>query len=193
MNAPDAVETADNGVADREAPRPPLGRAVGAALAVGALGLVLDQWTKALATAQLRQGERVPLLGDLFGLSLAYNPGAAFSLGAGSTWIFTAVGVLASVAVVVFAMRLRGLRWGLALGMVLGGAVGNLVDRLGNPPAIGQGHVTDFLAYGNLFIGNVADVFVVLGVGLVCVNLLVPSPRMTDRAKGPAVRDEMDS
>ncbi|MFW6598344.1 signal peptidase II [Propionibacteriaceae bacterium Y2011] len=90
--------------------------------------------------------------------------------------MFTAVGVLASVAVVVFAVRLRGLPCGLALGLVLGGAVGNLVDRLGNPPAIGQGHVTDFLAYGNLFIGNVADVFFVTGVGLLCLNLISPRP-----------------
>ena len=183
MNVPDAVETADAGVADEKAPPPPTRRAVGAALGVGALGLALDQGTKALAAARLTPGERVPLLGDLFGLSLVYNPGAAFSLGAGSTWIFTAVGVLASVAVVVFAARLRGLRWGLALGMVLGGAVGNLVDRLGNPPAIGQGHVTDFLAYGSLFVGNIADVFVVAGVGLVCLNLASPRPGENHRVR----------
>ena len=88
-----------------------------------------------------------------------------------------------SVAVVVFAARLRGLRWGLALGMVLGGAVGNLVDRLGNPPAIGQGHVTDFLAYGSLFVGNIADVFVVAGVGLVCLNLASPRPGENHRVR----------
>ncbi len=74
---------------------------------------------------------------------------------------------------VIFAIRLRGARWGLALGLVLGGAVGNLIDRIMNPPAFGRGHVTDFLAYGDLFVGNVADVFVVIGVGLVCLNLLL--------------------
>lgn len=122
-------------------------------------------------------GTRTPLVGDLLGLSLVYNPGAAFSLGSGATWIFTLIGVLAAAVVVVFAARLRGARWGVALGLVLGGAVGNLVDRLLSPPSFGQGHVTDFLAYGDLFVGNVADVFVVAGVGLVCVNLLVPSAR----------------
>ena len=65
------------------------------------------------------------------------------------------------------------------LGLVLGGAVGNLVDRLLNPPSFGQGQVTDFLAYGDLFVGNVADVFVVAGVGLVCLNLLTQTPRTT--------------
>ena len=139
MNVPDAVETADAGVADEKAPPPPTRRAVGAALAVGALGLALDQGTKALAAARLTPGERVPLLGDLFGRSVVYNPGAAFSLGAGSTWIFTA--------------------------------------------AIGQGHVTDFLAYGSLFVGNIADVFVVAGVGLVCLNLASPRPGENHRVR----------
>ncbi len=154
-------------------------RALGLALIVAVLALAVDQGSKALAVAQLTPGERMPLLGDLFGLSLAYNPGAAFSLGSGATWIFTIVGLLAAVMVVVFAVRLRGARWGVALGLVLGGAVGNLIDRLVNPPSFGQGHVTDFLAYGHLFVGNVADVFVVAGVGLVCVNLLLPPPRTT--------------
>lgn len=154
-------------------------RALRLALIVAVLALAVDQGSKALAVAQLTPGEQMPLLGDLFGLSLVYNPGAAFSLGSGATWIFTIVGLLAAVMVVVFAVRLRGARWGVALGLVLGGAVGNLVDRLVNPPSFGQGHVTDFLAYGNLFVGNVADVFIVAGVGLVCVNLLLPTPRTT--------------
>ena len=84
-----------------------------------------------------------------------------------------------AVAVVLFAVRLSGARWGLVLGLVLGGAVGNLIDRLLNPPAFGRGQVTDFLAYGDLFVGNVADVVVVLGVGLVCLNLFRSTPRTT--------------
>ncbi len=154
-------------------------RALGLALIVAVLALAVDQGSKALAVAQLTPGERMPLAGDLFGLSLVYNPGAAFSFGSGATWIFTIVGLLAAIAVVVFAVRLRGARWGVALGLILGGALGNLVDRLVSPPSFGQGHVTDFLAYGNLFVGNVADVFVVAGVGLVCLHLLLSAPRMT--------------
>lgn len=163
--------------------RPQARRALGLSLVVAVLAVALDQGSKALAVAQLTQGARIPLLGDLFGLSLVYNPGAAFSLGSGATWIFTLIGVLAAAAVVVFAVRLCGARWGLALGLVLGGAVGNLVDRLLNPPAFGRGNVTDFLAYGGLFVGNVADVFVVVGVGLVCLNLLTPSLRTTTNSQ----------
>ena len=157
--------------------RPQARRALGVVLIVAVLAVALDQGSKALAVAQLTPGERIPLLGDLFGLSLVYNPGAAFSLGSGATWVLTLVGVIAAAAVVVFAVRLRGARWGLALGLVLGGAVGNLVDRLLSPPSLGRGHVTGFLAYGDLFVGNIADVFVVVGVGLVSLNLLTPSPR----------------
>ena len=174
MTAQDAVVVESTGGASTRSRR-----ALGLTLVVAVLALVVDQGSKALAVAQLTQGERIPLVGDLFGLSLVYNPGAAFSLGSGSTWIFTLVGLLAAIAVVVFAVRLRGARWGAALGLVLGGAVGNLVDRLLNPPSFGQGQVTDFLAYGDLFVGNVADVFVVAGVGLVCLNLLTQTPRTT--------------
>jgi Lipoprotein signal peptidase len=171
--------------------RPP--RALGIGIAVAASGLILDQGTKTLATTQLQPGTRVPLIGDLLGLSLVYNPGAAFSVGSGSTWIFTVVGVLAAAVVIGFAVRLRGIRWGIALGLILGGAVGNLIDRLVNQPSFGQGHVTDFIAYGDLFVGNVADVLVVVGVGLACVILFtsgwkpdhLPSA-CTTRAKGPS-------
>ena len=178
MTAQDAVVVESTGGASTRSRQ-----ALVVALVVAALALAIDQGSKVLAAAQLTQGERIPLVGDLFGLSLVYNPGAAFSLGSGSTWIFTLVGLLAAIAVVVFAVRLRGARWGAALGLVLGGAVGNLVDRLLNPPSFGQGQVTDFLAYGDLFVGNVADVFVVAGVGLLCLILLPPGP---DRASNDA-------
>lgn len=145
-------------------------RALGVALAVAGLGVVLDQGTKALAALNLPPGDRIPLVGDLLGLSLIYNPGAAFSLGSGATWIFSIVGVIAAAATIMFAVRLRGIRWGIALGLILGGAVGNLIDRLVNPPSFGQGHVTDFIAYGDLFVGNVADILVVAGVAMLLIS-----------------------
>jgi len=160
-------------------------RALGVALAVAGLGVVLDQGTKAVAASNLPPGERTPLVGDLLGLSLIYNPGAAFSLGAGATWIFSVVGVIAASATIVFAVRLRGVRWGIALGLILGGAVGNLIDRLVNPPSFGQGHVTDFIAYGDLFVGNVADILVVAGVAM--LGLLLISAKSGD---GEAAKPE---
>ncbi|MCV2393411.1 signal peptidase II [Actinotalea sp. M2MS4P-6] len=140
---------------------------------VAVVVLVLDQATKALAVARLVEGERIPLLGDLFGLQLMHNPGAALSLATGMTWIFTVAAVGVSVVIVRVADRLGSRAWAVSLGLLLGGAVGNLIDRLFRPPGFARGHVVDFLAYGNWFIGNVADIaIVVAAVAIVLLTML---------------------
>ena len=156
-------------------------RALGVALAVAALGLILDQVTKMLAIAQLTPGSRVPLIADVLSLLLVRNPGAAFSIGSGAAWVFTVIGALAAAVMIGVAVRLRGIRWGIALGLILGGAVGNLADRLLKPPSFGQGHVTDFIAYGDLFIGNIADILVVSGV-LLCLFFVVSGRQLKPHA-----------
>lgn len=158
-------------------------RAIGMALIVAGIGLVLDQATKAISTGSLQPGDRIPILGDVLSLTLVYNPGAAFSLGAGSTWIFTVLAIAAAVVTVVAAVRLRGAWWGIALGLILGGTIGNLVDRLLNPPSVGQGHVTDFIAYGDLFIGNVADILLVAGVCIICGIIFTANRRTRPTGK----------
>ena len=150
-------------------------RAIMVALVVGAVALVIDRVTKAMAEAWLEPGASVPVLADLLSLRLVYNPGAAFSLGAGSTWILTVLSLVAVILTIVVAVRLRGVWWGIALGLILGGALGNLLDRLFNPPSFGQGHVTDFIAYGDLFIGNVADIVLVAGFGLIGLRAVIGS------------------
>jgi len=137
--------------------------AVAALVAAGIV--VIDQTTKAAALATLSEEARIPLLGDLFGLQLAFNPGAIFSLGSGFTGVITLVGVGAVVWVLLAASRARTAKLAVAFGFILGGALGNLIDRVFSPPGFGVGHVTDFLAYGNLFIGNLADI--ALGIGVV--------------------------
>merc|ERR1711960_40507 len=128
------------------------------ACVIAAVVVLIDQATKAAALSGLSQEERIPLLGDLLGLQLAFNPGAILSLGAGAV-----------VLLVVAAARARTGWWALGIGLILGGAIGNLIDRLFSPPGFGVGHVTDFLAYGTLFIGNVADV--ALGAGVIVLGL----------------------
>lgn len=135
---------------------------VGAAL----LTLVLDQLTKIWALAALDDGRTVELLGDWLGLRLLRNSGAAFSLGGSMTWLLTLVAAVVTVGIVVVARRLGSARWGLALGMVLGGSLGNLIDRFVREPGGGSGHVIDFIDYLDLFVGNVADIGIVLGAGL---------------------------
>lgn len=141
-----------------------------AVIAAGAVVLV-DQGTKALALNSLSAESRIPLLGDLLGLQLAFNPGAVLSFGAGVTGVITTLGVAATVLLVVAAARSRNTCSAVGLGFILGGAIGNLIDRLFAAPAFGVGHVTDFLAYGNLFIGNFADIALGIGAIVLVVGL----------------------
>ena len=144
-------------------PTRPRHLAVAAIVAAGIV--VIDQATKAAALATLSEETRIPLLGDLFGLQLAFNPGAILSLGSGFTGVLTLVGAGAVVWLIIAALRARTAGLAVAFGFILGGALGNLIDRLFSPPGFGVGHVTDFLAYGTLFIGNLADV--ALGIGVI--------------------------
>jgi len=130
---------------------------------LGGLVVLVDQGTKAWAEATHSTQERIPLVGELLGLQLAYNPGAAFSFGEGSTWVFALVAVAAAVAAVVFAFRVRRLRWAVVIGAVGGAAASHAGDRLFRAPGFARGHVVDFLAYGDWFIGNVADIVIVVG------------------------------
>ncbi len=128
---------------------------------LGGLVVAVDQMTKAWAEATLPMGERIPLIGDILSLQLAYNPGAAFSFGEGSTWVFTLVAIAAVIAAIVFAGRVQRPAWAIVIGALGGAAASHAGDRLFRSPGFAHGHVVDFLAYGNWFIGNVADIIIV--------------------------------
>jgi signal peptidase II len=128
---------------------------------VAVLTLATDQGTKAWALHVLVPGEPVNIVGSAIRLNLIRNAGAAFSIGHGATWALTLVACGVLVFTVVTARRLGSLAWAWALGLLLGGAIGNLVDRLVRPPGPGRGHVVDFIDYFGWFIGNLADVAIV--------------------------------
>lgn len=163
---------------------PERARRLATAFVVAGLVVLVDQTTKAVALGGLSQDERIPLLGDLLGLQLAFNPGTILSLGAGFTGLLTAFSVVAVVLLFVAATRARNRWWAVGIGLILGGAIGNLIDRLFAPPGFGVGHVTDFLAYGNWFIGNLADV--ALGAGVIVLAVTLWAGR---RASDPAASD----
>jgi signal peptidase II len=123
--------------------------------------LFADQLTKAWAVDALSSGQSRPLVGDLIRFQLAFNTGAAFSSGTGATWIFTVVSGVAAIAIVVFAWRVRSVRWAIGLGVLLGGAVSHFGDRLLRGKSLGNGYVIDFIDYFGFFIGNVADIAIV--------------------------------
>lgn len=151
-------------------------------VAVAAVVYAADQVTKWLAVDRLGPGRSVELVGELLQLRLTRNPGAAFSFATGMTWLLTLVAVLVVVVVVRSARRLGSTGWAVALGLLLGGALGNLTDRMLRAPGVGRGHVVDFIAYGHLFIGNVADIAIVLAA--VLVGVLALRGRAVDGSDG---------
>lgn len=139
---------------------------------IAAVVLLVDQLTKLWAESALPGRAPIPVLGDVIGFRLVYNTGAAFSIGSGSTWVLTIVAAAAVVALVWYGLKVGSVGWAVALGLVLGGATTHLLDRLFRSPGFGRGHVVDFIDYG-WFVGNVADIALVVGVGLLILQSLI--------------------
>jgi len=133
-------------------------------LALAAVLVVVDQATKWWAVSALSNGEVIDVIGEFIQFRLIYNPGAAFSIGAEHTWIFTIASAAVVVAVTWLARRVRTWAWAIPMGLVLGGATTHLLDRLLREPGFARGHVVDFIDYFDLFIGNVADIALVGGI-----------------------------
>lgn len=136
--------------------------------------LTLDQLTKWWAVATLPPGEPVPVLGEFLQWLFVRNPGAAFSLASGATWIFTLIALGVGVAIVWFAKRIASLSWALFLGLLLGGTLGNLTDRLFRSPGFPSGHVVDFISTPWMMpaIYNIADIAIVTCMGLFIIITL---------------------
>lgn len=141
--------------------------------AVAVLAYLSDQLSKMVALDALADGEPRPFIGDLIRFKLIGNPGAALSLGASNTWVMTGIALAVLVAIVVVARQLGSRAWAVALGLLLGAAIGNLTDRFVRPPGGGQGHVVDFIDYNRWFIGNVADIWIVSAAGLIVLLALL--------------------
>ena len=136
------------------------------------LGLGIDQLTKWWVESTMRLGEVTDVLPPVLRWHYILNPGAAFSIGTGHTWVFTIIMVAVCAFLIYLMLKVRSVSWAVALGLVLGGAMGNLTDRLFREPSFGQGHVVDFIALPNFAIFNIADSCVVCGVILVCLLTL---------------------
>jgi signal peptidase II len=132
-------------------------------LLVAAVVLVLDIVTKVIAVKLLIPGQPVPIIGDTVTWTLVRNSGAAFSMATGYTWMLTLIATGVVVGIFWMGRRLVSPWWAIGLGMILGGAMGNLVDRFFRSPGPLQGHVVDFLSIGWWPVFNVADPSVVCG------------------------------
>ena len=141
-------------------------------LSVAAVVLALDIVTKVLAVKLLKPGQPVSIIGDTVTWTLVRNSGAAFSMATGYTWMLTVIATGVVVGIFWMGRRLVSPWWAIGLGMILGGATGNLVDRFFRSPGPLQGHVVDFLSIGWWPVFNVADPSVV-GGAILLVTLSV--------------------
>ncbi len=141
-----------------------LGPAVlsGVALAV----LLADQASKNWVVSNLSPGKTVSVWGEFLQWCFVRNPGAAFSFAAGATWIFTILSTIVVAGVLWQMRRVRSISWAIFLGMLLGGVLGNLTDRLTREPGFPVGEVIDFISTPWMLpaIYNIADISIVLAM-----------------------------
>jgi signal peptidase II len=137
--------------------------------AIAAVVLGLDQLTKTWAVSALTGRGPVDVVGSLLRLDLIRNSGAAFSFATGMTWIFTIVATAVAITIVRVSRKLGSVGWSVALGLLLGGALGNLSDRLFRAPGFAVGHVVDFLELPHWPVFNVADSCIVSSALLIAL------------------------
>jgi signal peptidase II len=147
---------------EAQAPAPPR-RRLRLLLSVAAVVLVADIVTKVLAVKTLTPGQPVPIIDDTVTWTLVRNSGAAFSMATSYTWVLTVIATGVVLGIIWMGRRLVSPWWAVGLGMILGGATGNLVDRFFRSPGPLHGHVVDFLSIGWWPVFNVADPSVVGG------------------------------
>ncbi|MFC4907932.1 signal peptidase II [Actinomadura gamaensis] len=159
-------------------------RRIGVLVAVAAAALAADIVSKIVVVATLTDGDTVRMLGGLLTLRQTRNSGAAFSIGTGYTFIFTIIALGVVVAIVRTARNLRSVPWALCLGLLLGGALGNLVDRVLRAPGLFKGHVVDWIELPHWPVFNLADSAIccggVLAVLLAARGLQVDGTRVSD-------------
>ncbi|NKX49551.1 signal peptidase II [Arthrobacter deserti] len=175
--SPSAEEPPTGGAAGDPASGPAPAQRSGKFLLVlgccAAFAYLLDQLTKFWVVSTMVEGQVTPVLPPLLSWHFIRNPGAACSIGADYTWVFSIVMAVVAGAILFYARKVRSIWWSVALGFLLGGALGNLTDRLFREPPFGMGHVVDFIAFPNFAIFNIADSAIVGAVILWCILTLL--------------------
>lgn len=146
------------------------GRRIAVLFAVAAFAYALDLISKMLVVSRLEGHAPIRVVGDLLELHAIRNPGAAFGFGAAFTIIFTLIAAAVIVVIIRLARKLYSFPWAVALGLLLGGALGNLTDRIFRAPGVFEGEVVDFIAPKGFAVFNLADSAIVCG-GILIVLL----------------------
>ncbi|MDG4814468.1 signal peptidase II [Micromonospora sp. WMMD956] len=157
-------------------------RAIVLLAGVGLFAFLADLLTKHLALQALSDREPVKLLGGAVYLSLTRNSGAAWSIGSDHTWVFPLITIAVIGWIGWMALRLRSVPWAVSLGLVLGGALGNLADRIFRAPGHFVGHVVDMISLFDPY-GQVWPVFNLADSALVCGVVLAVFLELTGRQR----------
>ncbi|MFK4067963.1 signal peptidase II [Streptomyces sp. NPDC029674] len=145
-------------------------RKIAVLFSVAVVAYALDLVSKMIVVAKLEHHDSIELIGDWLRLSAIRNAGAAFGFGEAFTVIFTCIAAAVIVVIARLARKLYSLPWAIALGLLLGGALGNLTDRLFRSPGVFKGAVVDFIAPKGFAVFNLADSAIVCG-GILIVLL----------------------
>ncbi|WP_030679327.1 signal peptidase II [Streptomyces sp. NRRL B-1347] len=168
---PEAEHGADGGGQDAESERTPRGkRKIAVLFGVALVAYALDLVSKMIVVAKLEHHEPIDVVGDLLRFNAIRNAGAAFGMGEAYTIIFTVIAASVIVVIARLARKLYSLPWAIALGLLLGGALGNLTDRIFRSPGVFKGAVVDFIAPKGFAVFNLADSAIVCG-GILIVLL----------------------
>lgn len=156
--------------------REPLNRSgrfhLGLFATIAILAFGLDVVSKLIAVEALSGRAPVQVGGQYFQLDVAYNPGAAFSLGTSYTEVLTGIAICAAIVVLWVARRLSSTGWAIGLGFLLGGVLGNLSDRVFRSPGPLRGHVIDFLMFPHFPVFNVADIWINIAAATIIIQAL---------------------
>lgn len=152
---------------------------------VAAAVLAIDLATKQWALWVLEPGEKHPFIGEYVQWQLVFNSGAAFSFMSQYTWILTVVVMIVIGLLIGFARRAQSTAAMLIFGIGIGGAIGNLLDRLFRAPGFAEGHVVDMINYADQFVGNVADIAIVGAATVAVVRGLLGKPLLSSGESTP--------
>ncbi|MER6527475.1 signal peptidase II [Streptomyces sp. NPDC001508] len=175
IGTPDTPDDSDERTAGADeqhipAERPRGRRRIAVLFAVAVFAYALDLVSKMIVVAKLEHHAPIKVIGEWLEFNAIRNPGAAFGVGQAFTIIFTVIAAAVIVVIIRLARKLYSLPWAIALGLLLGGALGNLTDRIFRSPGVFEGEVVDFIAPKGFAVFNLADSAIVCG-GILIVLL----------------------
>ena len=159
------------------------------------IAVALDQFTKVLVSRNMALGDTIPIIKNVLHITYVENRGAAFSMLSENRWVFLAFSTLAIFAIIYVIIKFRrelSKLSSLSLAMVLGGAIGNMIDRTFRGGVLFDGAVVDFIDFRliNFAVFNVADSFVCVGAVLLVLSVILDEKKAREKKEAEAEKAE---